>query len=85
MHTDVLICLQHRCTGNHSWTTVQSSVTSATVCGYSPYQGVQCDVKAYNGAGDSQTAISTPVRTDCEGRWITYTRILCWMELLSLT
>ena len=35
------------------------------MCGYSPYQEVQCSVRAFNEAGDSQIASSLKVRTDC--------------------
>ena len=40
----------------------------ATVCGFLPYQEVQCDIKAYNEAGDSEAASPGTVRTECAGK-----------------
>lgn len=65
---DLNLCFQYICTSQSTWSSVNESVTSAWVCDYSPYQEVQCDVKAFNGAGDSSTASSPIFRTDCAGK-----------------
>ena len=53
--------------GDFIWTAAEESATMATVCGFLPYQEVQCDIKAYNEAGDSEVASPSAVRTDCAG------------------
>lgn len=60
--------LQYLCTSESTWEIAGRSVTTATVCGYSPYREVQCDIKAYNAGGDSETASSSSVTTDCAGK-----------------
>ena len=59
---------QYRCTSGLNWTQLGKSVTVATVCGHSPCQQVQCDVKTYNDAGDSQIASSSVVTTSETGK-----------------
>ena len=55
---------------------VMESETRATACGYSPYQEVQCDVRAYNDAGDSQTASPPKIRINCAGNSTVNQRLL---------
>ena len=45
------------------------TISNVMVCGYSPYQEVQCNVSAFNEAGDSEIGNSSSVRTDCAGEW----------------
>ena len=58
---------QHKCTDHSNQSQAGKTVTNVTVCGYTPYQEVRCNISAYNSAGDSQAANPSSVRTDCAG------------------
>ena len=62
-----IVVLQYRCRPHSTWTQVGKQVTDVVACDYSPYQLVQCRVKAYNTAGSGQAA-SSSVRTGCDGK-----------------
>ena len=59
---------QYKCTDHSSQSQAGKTVTDVAVCGYTPYQEVQCNISAYNSAGDSQAANPPSVRTDCAGK-----------------
>ena len=58
---------QYKCTDYSNQSQAGKTVTNVTVCEYTPYQEVQCNISAYNSAGDSQPANPPSVRTDCAG------------------
>ena len=43
-----IVVLQYRCRQHSTWTQVGKRVTNLVACDYSPYQLVQCLVKAFN-------------------------------------
>ncbi|XP_067932624.1 receptor-type tyrosine-protein phosphatase delta-like [Watersipora subatra] len=46
------------------WTNT-GDVRSVQICQYSPYESVQCEIRARNSAGKSDTATTDEIRTDC--------------------
>ena len=58
--------MQYKC-NNKDWKTTSS--LSGSQCGFSPYTEVQCQVVAYNQAGNSTAAVSNPpIRTWCDSK-----------------
>ncbi|XP_067932743.1 receptor-type tyrosine-protein phosphatase delta-like [Watersipora subatra] len=46
------------------WTNI-GDVRSLQICQYSPHESVQCEIRARNSAGKSDTATTDEIRTDC--------------------
>lgn len=57
--------LQIQCTGNSTWSDRESG---SEICGFSPYQMVECSVRAVNVAGYSQESVASN-RTLCDGKY----------------
>ena len=57
-----------RSTTSGIWIRVTTDAETQKICGYSPYEPVQCRLRAKNRAGYSDVATSNTVRTHCTGK-----------------
>ncbi|XP_067932699.1 phosphatidylinositol phosphatase PTPRQ-like [Watersipora subatra] len=59
---------QYKCNDEKSWTNIADSADKREyqLCQFSPYQVVECDLRAVNSAGNSNSATAPSVTTDCD-------------------
>ena len=64
------VCLlQYKRQTSADWAKISTYESlSYRICGYSPYEEVQCKLRANNSAGYSDIATSNTVRTHCTGK-----------------
>ncbi|XP_067932609.1 receptor-type tyrosine-protein phosphatase U-like [Watersipora subatra] len=59
---------QYKCNDEDSWTDIENSADKREyqLCQFSPYQIVECKLRAVNSAGNSNSATAPSVTTDCD-------------------